>query len=185
VHSPSCVRICSRSPGSNVPARSVKWQTLNHRVPFRAAVRPPLHTCLACSRCRHGRARRGRAVFTTRRASQPRPSPPREFGSVERCCHAGRSLSRKHGSAGTSLALARRDVIWTRSGCEHVSTVASTVVNLLPRQTHTPPGAAVGPRGGAAFSCAPSWFPNRHPPTRGRRGVFCLPKCVSHVQASS
>lgn len=41
----------------------------------------------------------------------------------------------KHGSAGTSPALARRDVTWTRSGCEHVSTVASTAVDLLPRRT--------------------------------------------------
>ncbi len=159
----------------DVPARSVKWQIPNHRVPSHAAVRPPLRMCLACWRCRHGLACPGRAVFTIRRASLSRSSPPREFGSLKRCCHAGRSPSRKHDSAGTSPAPARRDVIWTRSGCEHVSAAVSTVVNLLRRQKHTPPGAAVGPRGGAAFSCAPFWSPNGHPPTLGRRGAFCLP----------
>lgn len=124
---------------------------------YRRLVRIDTARGIACWRCRHGRARPGRAAFTTRRASQPRPSPPREVGSVARCCHADRSFSRKHGSVVTSPALARRDVIWARSGCEHVSMVASTVVNLLKRRTHTSPGAAVGPRGGAALSCAPSF----------------------------
>ena len=88
-------------------------------------------------RQRHGGACLRRAMFITRNASIQHPARPAttQLACVERCSlrvaavrRTPRRVRRKHRPTRTSRAVAGSVRRATRSGCEHGSTVASTVV---------------------------------------------------------
>ena len=134
-------------PGVARRGVSVHWARQGHRCERhrqRGSGGPSTTRCREANRTaqRHGEACLRRAMFRTRNAPA---QPPRHHAACRRgamfpagCCGwpmpaprgAASRWSRKHRPTRTSRAVAGSSAQGQRSGCEHGSTVASTVVAL-------------------------------------------------------